>query len=505
MAPSKSPSTLKSQSIVIVIRNVLTSRRFSSNSKLVLPPSLATDIISMAYKLQLCGQVTTLQYNDLIRTFGSTLTSLVLELTDAYCGESTVTLLEVTRNVLRTVAEPTDPLYFKNLTIYGHWLPWKMCDLSRTLSFTRGLTSLTLYIRNLNDVIIKAIAISCRDLEHLSLEGTQFTDCAIKALAGYIWTSGKRDIKAIGTPKLRTLMFTESEHSTPFYTEHSICTLLDEIRTVQSIYLPTDHVTQAIHELSTIKPGKQLNLTKFKGNSNCLKSIVTSCPLLETVELIVDTNYDIDKLVDLNELNHLHSIALHSPNHDFNSYHFEFCNALTSLSPKLCHLEIHLPLELDLITISRQFHNLVHLELTNVLSLRTLPINRIKKPMLVHLEHLKLMAHSDNKITELDLIQLLENCFKLKYLFIGWIEGFSDHLIDSVLTKNPLENLKQIELHETGPNLTTIGLTQLIFSLSNLVSIHLMSSEAINAEEAQAINCLINESNLDVAFNYQPW
>ena len=531
MSTISMPHSKHSKSLRTICLNELLSVAINKPyllSDLVLPPSVSSDVIETAYAEQLKGRVTTLQYADIVRLFSRTLTELTLELVDQYCGESSVTLHETTRSLLRRIAERTDPNYFRSLTIYGHWLPWKQCDLSRTISCVTGLRHLTLYVRELSDVVIKAIAISCRELEDLRLQGTAFTDCGLKSLAGYVWTSGAHEPNQIGCPNLRAIIMTESHESLPKFSYFSISALIDHLLNLRTISLPNDFVTKSITDLIRIKPSRIIQLVNLKCSAQFIISHIRSLPNISTITLIVTSTYDFTNLICLKELQHLHSVILmedadieHVTDFDYSnfrsSYNTTLYDLLKAIGHKINQLEIHLELCLDIFVIGSLCPQLMTLEVTNVFTISDERVRNYRctgdVSLFSSLRNLKLLANSENKISERDLSNLLINCYSLCYLFIGWCDTFGDSVIDKVLNVENVNNvhncrlrkLTQIELHEMSNSLTKIGIQQLVFSLPNIKSINLLGCEDLSSFDIMELCAIVNSLNLDVDIKYQSW
>lgn len=438
-------------------------------------------------------------------------------MTDQYCSESTVTIFETIRTVLRSVVSPTDEKFFKKLTIFGHWLPWKLCDISHALSFSTGLTYLKLYVRGLNDIIIKAIAISCRNLEELHLQGMNFSDSGLKSIVGHNWMTGTNDNVTLGCPGLRILSFIEDgEDSRILFTTDSVIALLSGLPKLRVFDLPTDQVEHSVQFMREPNSSQRLGLTSFKANSSSIELVAIMCPNLTTLNLVLDCKSNFQQIKLLVQLSHLHTLIItgHSVGND-NCQSNDGDDLTTELiyyifnliGNRLNHVEIHLAIKVDMRMISMACPDLHTLELTNVIAIKDnsliLP-SRLKR-ILSNVKNMKLLANSDNTITACDLVSLLINCNSLEYLFIGWCDNLTDKVVDELISSKCFELLERLELHEIGPNLTHVGLTNLILSANSIKMINLLGCEGILPEDVLNFQQLVQESNLDISIKFAMW
>lgn len=325
---------------------------------------------------------------------------------------------------------------------------------------------------------------------------------------------------------MRTLIITESEEKSPQFTSFSMAALIDHLADLRTIYVPNhDLVTSAIKTILSMNASQSLKLISLKCDSEFLADYSESLRNLTTVELVAHSDYNFNKLSCLANLTHLHSLSVIedvSSNYlvDFVNYKAS-CNEslydlLRLIGFRLYHLELHLELVVDLPLIALYCPHLRGVELTNVTSISDRKLANHKRlllkcrhsetdDLLPNLKTLKLLANSDNSITEFDLIEILVNCNQLEYLFVGWCDAFGDAVIDSVCMQQRLPHLQQIELHEMSTNLSIHGVSQLALELEEIKQINLLGCEDISSFDIMELTAMINSLNLNVKIKHQSW
>lgn len=434
-----------------------------------------------------------------------------------------------TEILLRLISTHTNPFLFKYFSIFGHSIPWNTCDLVNNLMYLNGLSVLKLYVHNLNDEVLETIAKYCRNLEELYLQGMNFSNKSIMMLAG-INENGLKYSDQFGCNNLRVLMMLKETRTPPKFTYMSIACLLQHLSKIEAIKIPHFCLTRALMRLSKMVIKQLPSLAYYSGNfsttpdsdsntiADILQRITRLSPFLTNVNITLDMKTSFESLIPLSKLQHLHSFTItkalrnHSKDYsdesidiDKHSNNDELYAIIARIGPKLNHLELHNIFIIDLKHISILCPNLFELEVTNAKQI----INKSQLIRYEHnieifknLKHLKLFAHSDNRITRNNLIDILSYCQNLRFLQIGWCYALDNQTIDKLLSLNQFKFINHIEFHELSESFTIDSVMQIVITRIRALNMHLLYCDGINCADIEKLRQFIEEFNLDLTVKY---
>jgi hypothetical protein len=119
-----------------------------------------------------------------------------------------------------------------------------------------------------------------------------------------------------------------------------------------------------------------------------------------------------------------------------------------------------------------------------------------------NLKHLKLFAHSDNRITRNNLIDILSYCQNLRFLQIGWCYALDNQTIDKLLSLNQFKFINHIEFHELSESFTIDSVMQIVITRIRALNMHLLYCDGINCADIEKLRQFIEEFNLDLTVKY---
>lgn len=432
-------------------------------------------------------------------------------------------------SLLALVANNTNPFILSEFSIFGHSIPWNICDINKCLNSLNGLTVLKLYVHNLNDQTLEIISHSCRNIQELYLQGMNFSNKAVSSLAG-IGENGHKDrTNSFSCSKLKTLVMLKESRTPPKFTFTAIVCLLDNLSNLESIRIPHNCLTIALLRMSSVRVKRLVNLKYYSANfaanadtnvSNTLAKIIRLSPELTELNLTLDMKTSFRCLWPLSNLQHLHTFSVtkavrnNSRDNPFEevvdhldqrSDGCELISILAALGHKLNHLELHNISSIDLKQMISLCPNLVELEVTNVQQIvdNSQSIGfRPNEELFRSIRHLKLFAHSDNKITANNLIEVVGHSKNLRFLKIGWCSALDDTTIDRLLSLNHLRHLSHLEFHEMSEKLTIDGLMQIIITRSIGLSLHLLYCDGISCEDIDNLRQFVKEFNIDLTIKF---
>ena len=436
--------------------------------------------------------------------------------------------------LLNLISNNTNPFILKKFSIFGHSIPWNICDISKCLINLNGLTFLKLYVHNLNDQILETISKSCHNLEELYLQGMNFSNKSIVSLAG-IGPNGEKELNKwsdrLGCPNLRILMMLKESRTPPKFSFNAIVCLLENLSKLESIRIPHYCLTSALIRLSSTGVKRLSNLSQYSANfstisysdwshiSNILNKIIRLSPHLTDLNITIDIKTSFQCLYPLSKLQHLHTFTItkalrntskdeesNTENIDKYSNSSELVSIIALFGHKLNHLELHNIYSIDLKQIIHFCPNLLELEVTNVKQITNnsnkLMSYRPNEELFKNLRHLKLFGHSENRITANNLIEILGFCQNLRFLKIGWCSSFDDYTIDRLLSMNHLRQLSHLEFHEMSEKLTIDSVMQIIITRVMALSLHLLYCDGISCEDIENLRQFVREFNIDLTLKY---
>ena len=524
MPAHREPSTLRKQCLLWYFNNMFHKRR-SVEAKFM-PVEIVDDIVQMSVEAQVNGAHITQVYR-------------MLELHGHHCRHIHLEFKEwiniypmTIESLLALVANNTNPFILTKFSVFGHSISWNIYDLNKCLNSLNGLTVLKLYVHNLNDQTLETISHYCRSIEELYLQGMNFSNKAVSSLAG-IGQNGIKDMTdSFSCCKLKTLVMLKESRSPPKFKFTAIACLLDNLPNLESIRISHNCLTTALLRMSSIGVKRLPNLRYYSANfaaiadtdstniSKILSKIIGLSPELTDINITIDLKTSFHCLKPLSKLKHLHTFsitkALRNTSRD-NGYEetvesidkrsdsSELVSILATFGHKLNHLELHNIWSIDLKQIISLCPNLMELEVTNVQQITDSSQSigyRPNEDLFKSIRDLKLFAHSDNKITSNNLIEVVGHCKNLRFLKIGWCSALDDFTIDRLLSLNHLSHLSHLEFHEMNEKLTIDGVMQIIITRSIGLSLHLLYCDGINCDDIDNLRQFIKEFNIDLTVKH---
>lgn len=442
------------------------------------PGTILEDLIDLLHWQQPSG----IDFFQLEQLLGSNLRRLWLHYSDS---KSLKTIPLGFQRILRRLAVCGEQIV--DLSLKGCIL-WNNEELIKTLQVLHNLRRLVLYSSKIDDDVLETIGNSCCNLEELQVSGWNITDYGLRTLT----------VKPL---PLKVIVIDTDRNYSPKITINSIIHLLQRLPHLEIFKIPL--LTEAIVKLHELNPESSLGLHLYHDDldgethtKQMMESVVHCCPLLNELWINVA---DSETLLTLKGLTYLTSLVVTWTNSEMSGRVFMegLIPVLELVGSRITHLEISLD-EIDLSLLDNCCPILEEFECTRFTKLKNSKEHNKPFP---YLKSLKLFPEETNYITRDNLIYLLSGCNNLQTLFIGWCDWWNDQTIYQVLHKNPLKQLREIEMSDLY-GVTVNGLQLLLLAESDLQTINILYCDSISLHDVNILRNLVKALNLDVQIKY---